>query len=97
MFAERYDLDLTVKQIKLIHPMVDYACLIWMSAAPNHVRTMQVLQSEHFRFSISAPWYIGTRKIREDLGVQYFSDQMRSLNERLKNSWSGSPIFRQLD
>jgi len=96
VFAARYDLDLTVKQIKLIRPMVDYACLIWISAARTHVRTTQVLQSKHFRFSISAPLYTGTRKIRKDFGVQYFSDHMRSLNERHKISWSGSPVFRQL-
>jgi 4-amino-4-deoxy-L-arabinose transferase-like glycosyltransferase len=93
VFVAQYDLDLTIKQIKLIRPMVDYACLIWMSAARTHVRTLQVLQSKYIRFSISAPWYTGNRKIREDLGVPYFSDHMRFLNERLKISWSGSPTI----
>jgi len=35
---------------QLICPMVDYACLAWMSAARFHVRRLQVLQSEFFAF-----------------------------------------------
>ena len=90
-------MDLTIKQIKLIRPMVDYACLIWMSAARTHVRALQVLQSKYFCFSISSPWCTGNREIRENLGVPYFSYHMRSLTETLKISWSGSPLVRQLD
>jgi hypothetical protein len=53
-----------------------------------------VLQSKYLCFSISAPWNNGNRKIREDLGVSYFSFHMRSLTEGLKISWYGSPLFR---
>ena len=97
MFDAQYDMGLTIKQIKLVYPMVDYTCLIWMSAARAHVRTLQVLQSKYFHFSIRSPWNIGKRKIREDLGVPYFSDHMKSLTERLKISSSGNPIVRQID
>ena len=43
---------------QLIHPMMDYACPAWRSAARTHVRKLKVLQS----------------KIREDLGVPLFAD-----------------------
>jgi hypothetical protein len=96
MFAARYDLNLTIKQIKLIRSMVDLACLIWVSAALIHVRTLQVPQSKYFRFYISALWNTGNGKIHEELEVLYSSDHMRSLTERLKISWFESPLFRQI-
>jgi hypothetical protein len=57
---------------QLIHPMMDYACHVWRSAARPHIR----LQSKRFRIATSAPWSIGNRQTQENLGVPYFSDHI---------------------
>jgi hypothetical protein len=54
---------------QVIRPMMDYACPVWRSAARPHIKKPQVLQSKCFRIATSAPWYIGNRHIRDDLGV----------------------------
>jgi hypothetical protein len=40
---------------QLIHPVVDYACPAWRSAARTHVRKLQVLQSKCLRLATDAP------------------------------------------
>jgi hypothetical protein len=39
---------------QLIHPMMDYACLIWKSAPHSHVRKLRVLQSKCLRIATNA-------------------------------------------
>jgi hypothetical protein len=63
---------------QFIHPMMDYACPVWRSAARSHIKKLQVLQSKCLRIATIAPWYIGNRQIHNDLGVTYFSDHIRS-------------------
>ena len=46
---------------KLIHPMMDYACAAWRSAARSHVRRLQVLQSKCLRLAIGANRYVSNR------------------------------------
>jgi 4-amino-4-deoxy-L-arabinose transferase-like glycosyltransferase len=53
---------------QLIRPMMDYAFLIWRSAACSHVRKLQVLQSKCLRIATNAPWYVGNWQIHEDFG-----------------------------
>ena len=36
---------------QLIHPMMDYACPAWRTAARSHVRRLQVLQSKCLRLA----------------------------------------------
>jgi len=43
---------------QLIHPMMDYACRAWRSAAHSHVRRLQVLKSKCLRLATGAPWYV---------------------------------------
>jgi hypothetical protein len=66
---------------QLICPMMDYACPIWRSAARSHVRKLQVLQSKCLRIATTAPWYVSNRQIHEDLGIPFFADHIRALNE----------------
>jgi hypothetical protein len=66
---------------RLIHPMIDYACTIWGSAAHSHVRKLRVLQSKCLCIVTGAPWYVNNRQIDEDLGVLFFADHIRTLRE----------------
>jgi hypothetical protein len=66
---------------QLIRPTMDYACPIWRSAARSHVQKLQVLQSKCLSIAANAPWYVGNRKIHEDLGIPFFSEQIRALTE----------------
>jgi hypothetical protein len=66
---------------QLIRPMVDYACPILRSAARSHVRKLQVLQSKCLRIATNAPWYVSNRQIYEHLGIPFFADHIRALNE----------------
>jgi len=66
---------------QLIHPMMDFACPAWRSAARSHVRKLQVLQSKCLRLATGAPWYVSNRQIHEDLGVPLFADHIRALTE----------------
>jgi hypothetical protein len=59
--------------------MMDRACPIWRSAARNHVRTRQVLQSKLLCIAFNAAWYTGNRQIREDVRIPYFADHIGSL------------------
>jgi hypothetical protein len=83
---------------QLIHPMRDYACPVWRSAARSHVRKLQVLQSTCLRIATNAPWYVGSRQIHEDLGIPFFADHLRTLTESFdsKLSDTGNPLVWQL-
>jgi hypothetical protein len=41
---------------QLIHPMMNYACPAWRSAACTHIRRLQVLQSKCLRVATGAYW-----------------------------------------
>jgi hypothetical protein len=77
---------------QLIRPMMDYACPMWRCTVRNYVKQLQALHSKCLRISTSAPWYITSRQINEDLGVPFFEEHTRALTERLKISWCGEPL-----
>jgi hypothetical protein len=52
---------------QVIHPMMDYAFLVWRSAANSHIRKMQVLQSKCLCIAAKAHWYIGHKQIHGDM------------------------------
>jgi hypothetical protein len=83
---------------QLIHPLMDYACPIWRSAAHSHVQKLQVLQSKCLRLVTGAPWYLSNRQIHGDLGFPLFTDHIRTLtasfNSRLTDV--GNPLVWQL-
>lgn len=71
---------------QLIHPMMDYACPIWRSAADICVRKLHVLQSKCLRIAAISPWYIGYRQIHEDLGVAFFANYIKAVTERFSSN-----------
>jgi 4-amino-4-deoxy-L-arabinose transferase-like glycosyltransferase len=71
---------------QLIHPMMDYACLVWRSAARSHFRRLQVLQSNCLRIATVAPWYVSGRQIHEDLGFPLYADHIRALTASLDSN-----------
>jgi hypothetical protein len=83
---------------QLIHPMMDYACPIWRSAARSHVRKLQVLQSKRLHIAIEAPWFVGNRQIHKDLGIPFFADHITALTRSFdsKLADAGNPLVRQL-
>jgi hypothetical protein len=83
---------------KLIRSMTDYACPIWRAAARSHVQKLQALQSKCLRIATNALWYVGNRKIHEDLGIPFFADHIRALTESFdsKLADAGNPLFQQL-
>jgi hypothetical protein len=95
--------DLSVRNVvllysQLIRPMMDYVCQIWRSAARNHVRKLQVLQSKCLRIATNATWYVRNRHIHEDLGIPFFADHIRALTESFDSKLPdvGNPLVRQL-
>ena len=80
-----------------IRPIIDYACPIWRAAARSHVRKLQVLPSKWLRIATGAPWYISNGQIHEDLGVPFFAEHIRALNESydLKLVGVGNSLVRQ--
>ena len=83
---------------QLIRPMMDNAYSVWRSAARCHFKKLQVLQSKCFRIATNAPWYTGNRQIHDDLGVPYFSDYIRSVNDRFDSKLAdlGNTLVEQL-
>jgi hypothetical protein len=83
---------------QLICPMMDYACPTWRSAAPTHVRRLQVLQSKCLRLATGAPWYVSNRQIHQDLGVLLLADHIRALSPSFDSKLAdvGNPLARQL-
>jgi hypothetical protein len=83
---------------QLIRPVMDCSCLMWGSAARNHVRKLQVLLYKCLRIATNAPWYVGNRQIHEDLGFKFFAVHIRALTESLDSMLAdaGNPAFRQL-
>ena len=79
---------------QLIRPMMDSACPAWRSAARNHVRRLQVLQSKYLRLATGALWYVSNRQIHEDL----FADHIRALTVSFDSTLAdvGNPLLRQL-
>jgi hypothetical protein len=61
--------------------MMDYVCLVSMSAARCHIMKLEVLQSKCLRIATGAPWYMSSRQIHEDLGVRFFADHIRAPTE----------------
>jgi hypothetical protein len=76
---------------QLIHPMMECACPVWISAAHSHIKK---LQSKCLRIATSSPWYTGNKQIHDDLGVPYFSDHIRHLTERIESKLAdvGNPL-----
>jgi len=64
---------------QLIHPVMDYACPAWKSAALSHVRRLHVMQSKCLRLAIGVPWYVRKTQIHGGLGVLLFADHIRAL------------------
>jgi hypothetical protein len=64
---------------QLIHPMMDYACPAWGSAAPTHVRRLQVLQSKYLRLATGALRFVSNTQIHENLSVPLFADHIKVL------------------
>jgi hypothetical protein len=81
---------------QLIRPIMDYACSVWRSAAHSHIQNLQVLQSKCLRIATSSPWYIGNKKIHDDLGVPYFADHIRQLTERFDLADVGNPLVARI-
>jgi hypothetical protein len=50
-------------------------------AARSHARKLQILQSKCFSIATSSPQDVGNRQIHEDLGIPFFADHIRALNE----------------
>jgi len=77
---------------------MNYASHAWCSAARNHVRKLQVLQSKCLRLASGAAWYVSSRQIHEDLGVPLFADHIRALTVILDSKLAdvGNPLLRQL-
>ena len=83
---------------QLFHPMMDYACHAWSSAARTLVRKLQVLQSKCLLLATGAAWYASSRQIHEDLVVPLFADHIRALTVILDSKLAdvGIPLLRQL-
>ena len=76
--------------------MMDYACPAWRSAAPTHVRRLQLLQSKCLRLATVAPWYVSNRQIHENLGVPLFADHNSALTVSFDSRLTkvGDPLVR---
>lgn len=61
---------------QLIHPMISYACPIWLFAASTHVGRLQVLSPSVFALLPVRPGNIGSTQINEDLGVPFLADHI---------------------
>jgi len=83
---------------QLISPLMDYACPACRSAARNHFRRLQVLQSKCLRLVKCAPWYLSNRQIHDDLCVPFFADHIRALTSSFDSRLAdvGNPFLRQL-
>jgi len=83
---------------QLIHPMMNYACPAWASAARSHVRRLQVLQSKCLCHATGVPRYVSNRQIHEDLGVPLFADHIRALTASFDSKLAdvGNPLVQQL-
>ena len=95
--------DLSVRNGVLLHkqlirPLMEYACPAWRSAARSHVRRLQILQSKCLLLTTSAPWYVRSRQIHEDLGVPLIAYHFRALTESFNSELAdvGNPLLRQL-
>ena len=66
---------------QLIHPVMDYACPIWRSAAHTHVRKLQVLQAKCICIGINALSYVGDKQIYKHLGDPLFANHTRAVIE----------------
>jgi hypothetical protein len=84
---------------QLIRSIMDYACLIWRSAAHTHVRKLQVLQSKCLRIATDAPGYVSDRQLHDDLRFPFFADHIGALTESFdsKLADAGNPLVRQLE
>jgi hypothetical protein len=83
---------------QLIRPLMDYAYLVWRSAARTHVGRLQVLQFKFLLLATGALWYLSNRQIHEDLGVSLFADYIRTLTVSFDSRLTdvGNPLIRQL-
>jgi hypothetical protein len=80
---------------QLIRPLMGYACPIWRSVAPTHVRRLKVLQSKCLRLVTGATWYLSNRQIHKDLSVPLFADHIRALTASFDSRLTdvGNPYF----
>jgi hypothetical protein len=83
---------------QIIHPMMDYTCLIWRLNAHTHIQMLQVLQSKCLHIVTNAHWCTGNRQIHEDLAIPFFANHIRALTEGFdsKLADAGNPLVQQL-
>jgi len=83
---------------QLIHPMKDYACRAWKTAARTNVRRRQVLQSKCLRLATVVPWCVSNRKIYDNLVVLLFADHIRTLTESFESMFPevGNPLVQKI-
>jgi predicted metal-dependent hydrolase len=71
---------------QLIRPMMNYACLMWRSAANSHVRMLQVLQSKCLHTASNSPWFVGNIQIHDDMKIQFLYYCVREETETLDSN-----------
>jgi hypothetical protein len=65
--------------------MMDYVCPVWRFTARSHIRKLQVLQSKCLRIATKATSCTGNKQIRDDSGVPFLTDQIKSLRDSTRS------------
>lgn len=63
----------------IIRPMITYAAPAWATAAPTHLKRLQVYQNKVLRAMVNAPWFVRNTTIHRDLNIDPIADYIMSL------------------
>ena len=55
---------------QIVRPTITYGSLVWGTAAPSHVKKLQVIQNKFLRISVNAPPRTNMARLQEELGVK---------------------------
>ena len=83
---------------QLIWPIMENYSPVWRYVAPNHIKSLQVIQCKCLRSATGAPWYVSNLQIHSDLGVPYLAEHIRSIAQSLDSTLPDeeNPLGRQV-
>jgi len=78
--------------------MMGYACRIWRPDIRHQVMKLRKIKYKRYGIANNARWYAGNKRIHQDLGIPYFTEQSRVLTVSFESKLAGrgSVLLRQL-
>ena len=67
---------------QIVRPTFIYGSLVWGTAAPSYIHSLQVIQNKFLRIATNAPPYTNTINLHKELGIPMLTTYLKELNTK---------------